>query len=218
MRVGGALSDALDGVVLGTLVLLWGPPGSGKSTLSAELGANLAAHLSGACWWLDRDQVSIDIIRACFDRAGVPPAGYADSRLRVVSPHDPRSPEFREIGWRDAFKVLPDDAAVVVIDSLQSWTGLHDHAEQSALLRAAQLLTPTVVVISEATKQGDAAGRLSNQHTGDATLTITTDTITVTKCRWRSAPVTIARPPRNVGPEPNHPVSATESKKPRRSL
>jgi predicted ATP-dependent serine protease len=210
----GVLSDALEGIVLGSVILLWGPPGAGKSTLAAELGARLAAHEGGACWWLDRDQLNRSLIKGCFTRAGVPKEGISDRRLRIVSPYPPHHPKFRPISWRDAFAAVPKRAPVAVVDSLQAWAGLHDFAEQSALLRAAQALGPTVVVISEATKSGDAAGRLSNQHTGDATVTITPDLITITKCRWRSAPVQIARTPLAGPPEgPDQPSSATESKK-----
>src|SRR3954451_12228137 len=50
------LSQALGGVVLGLKMLVGGVPGAGKSTLCAELAAQIAEKLDGEAYWLDGEQ------------------------------------------------------------------------------------------------------------------------------------------------------------------
>lgn len=189
------IARALGGVVPGSLLLLWGLPGAGKSTLAAELAAHLAHRFRGLCYWLDMEQLNGGLIKACFSRTGAP-----TDRLRVVRPDDSPAAQQIPITWREALAVIPrSPRTVVVVDSLQTWA--ESHREQAALLRAARNLRvephtvgPTVLVISHATKKGDAAGRNTNQHSGDANITVEPSRITVTKCRWSPCPRVLPRP------------------------
>src|SRR4029078_10102248 len=90
--------------------------------------------------------------------------------------------------------VEPNPRNVAVVDSLQTWAGPR-HSEQTALMRAVQELGPTTLVISHANKKGDAAGRITNQHSGDANVTVGRAEIIVTKGRWAERPRVISRPP-----------------------
>lgn len=195
IRTNALLGRALGGIVPGALVFLWGLPGSGKSTLAAELAAELAARMKGLCYWLDMEQLNGGLIKGCFTRTRSP-----TDRLRVVSPYDPGDPRHAPATWRDALAVVPrSDRIVVVIDSLQTWA--ESHRERAALMREVRTLRPssnargpTVLVISHATKKGDAVGRSTDQHSGDANVMVEPEQITVTKCRWIPCPRVVPRP------------------------
>ena len=190
------LARAMGGVVPGSQILIWGLPGAGKSTLAAEFAAQLARRFRGLCYWLDMEQLNGGLIKACFARTGSP-----TDRLRVVRPTESPDPRHAPVTWRDALAVIPRSSrVVVVVDSLQTWA--ETHREQAALMRTLRTLRPsadapgpTVLVISHATKKGDAAGRNTNQHSGDANVTVEPASITVTKCRWIPCPRVVHRPP-----------------------
>src|SRR5262249_5396567 len=103
------------------------------------------------------------------------------------------------VTWRDAITVVPrTPRVVVVVDSLQTWA--ESPREQTALMQSLRALRPspratgaTVLVISHATKKGDAVGRNTNQHSGDANVTVDASSITVTKCRWTPCPSILPR-------------------------
>lgn len=195
---GALLSKALGGVVPGMTILVWGQPGAGKSTLAAELAAAMAQVMKGMCYWLDMEQLNRSLIKACFTRTRSP-----TDRVRVISARSPRDPEYAPVTWRDALAAIPPKLRnVIVVDSLQTWAG-DNHREQTALMKAVQALGPTSIVISHANKKGEAAGRNTNQHSGDANLTVGITQITVTKCRWIQCPRMIQR-------LPDPPISATE--------
>ena len=196
IKCGALLSRALGGIVPGSVILLWGLPGAGKSTLAAELAAQLAQRFEGLCYWLDMEQLNGGLIKACFTRTG-----STTDRLRVVHPDDTPDPHRLPITWRDALAIIPrSPRAVVVVDSLQTWA--ESHREQTALMRSLRTLRPssrstgpTVIAISHATKKGDAVGRNTNQHSGDTNVTVDVTSITVTKCRWTPCPRSLPRPP-----------------------
>lgn len=192
------LSDALGGVVPGTTILLWGVAGSGKSTLAAQLAAAAAQQMRGLCYWLDMEQLNRSLIRACFTRTGA-----RTERVRVISARTPRDPMYAPVTWRDALAAIPASSpSIVVVDSLQTWAG-DSHREQTALMKAVQVLAATVIVISHANKKGDALGRSTNLHSGDANVTVTPSQITVTKCRWIQCPRVFPRAPALPSPTPS---------------
>ena len=85
------LSRALGGVVLGLKVLVGGPPGAGKSTLSAELASQIAEKLDGEGYWLDGEQ-NKDIGRELFPRTNSSP-----HRINLVIR---RAAKWIKVGWR----------------------------------------------------------------------------------------------------------------------
>lgn len=178
------LSEALGGIVLGLKILVGGIPGSGKSTLCAELAAQMAERLDGHAYWLDAEQ-NRDIVRELFPRTG-----SSSHRVRLVSRQ--RGNLGSKASYRDALQVVPRDAAVIVIDSLQRWA--RNFAEQTELLDTVTNLAPTVLVVSHFNKAGRFAGPVGNEYDADATVIIKPKRIEVTKCRWTLCPRSVERP------------------------
>lgn len=174
------LSQALGGVVLGLKILVGGIPGVGKSTLAAELAAEMADRLDNLAFWLDAEQ-NKDIVRELFPRTG----SSADRVVRVSKKNG--------AGWREALASVPaDDAAVIVIDSLQRWAS--SYREQTALLEALVSVRPTTLVISHFNKAGQFAGPVGNEYDADATALVLPNRVDVTKCRWSRCPRGADRP------------------------
>jgi hypothetical protein len=97
-----------------------------------------------------------------------------------------------KVGWRDALKAVPPDAAVIVVDSLQRWA--RGYAEQTALLEAVSAMKPTALVVSHFNKAGQFAGPIGNEYDVDATAIVRPKSVEVTKCRWSVCPRSIQRP------------------------
>jgi len=177
------LSRALGGIVLGLKILAGGPPGAGKSTLSAELASQIAEKLDGEGYWLDGEQ-NRDIVRELFPRTNSSP-----HRIKLVSR---RGAKGLKIGWREALKAVPPDAAVMVIDSLQRWA--MSLAEQTLLLEELSTMPQTALVVSHFNKAGQFAGRIGNEYDVDATAIVRPKVVEVTKCRWALCPRVFPRP------------------------
>lgn len=173
------LSEALGGVVLGFKILVGGNPGAGKSTLAAELAAEMAAKLNGIAFWLDAEQ-NTDVVRELFLRTN----SLVDRVVRVSKTNG--------AGWRDAFASVPKDAAVMVVDSLQRWAP--QYREQTALLEALNDVPSTAIVISHFNKAGRFAGPVGNEYDVDATVIVSDKRVDVTKCRWSRCPRGVKRP------------------------
>jgi predicted ATP-dependent serine protease len=142
---------------LGFKILVGGKPGVGKSTLAAELAAEMAHKLNGIAFWLDAEQ-NTDVVRELFLRTNSSP----DRVIRVSTTNG--------AGWREAFRSVPKDAAVVVIDSLQRWAS--QYREQTALLEALNDVQPTAIVISHFNKAGRFAGPVGNEYDVAATVIV----------------------------------------------
>lgn len=173
------LSQALGGVVLGLKVLVGGIPGVGKSTLAAELAAEMAERLDNIGFWLDAEQ-NKDMVRELFPRTG----SSVDRVVRVSKKNG--------AGWREALASVPADAAVIVVDSLQRWAT--SYREQTALLEALMGVRPTTLVISHFNKAGQFAGPVGNEYDADATALVLPNRVQVTKCRWSRCPRGADRP------------------------
>lgn len=173
------LSEALGGVVLGFKILVGGIPGAGKSTLAAELAAEMAEKLNGIAFWLDAEQ-NTDVVRELFLRTNSSP----DRIVRVSKTNG--------AGWREAFASVPKDAAVMVVDSLQRWAP--QYREQTSLLEALNDIAPTAIVISHFNKAGRFAGPVGNEYDVDATVIVSDKRVDVTKCRWSRCPRGVKRP------------------------
>ncbi|HMY17893.1 MAG TPA: hypothetical protein PKA58_16330 [Polyangium sp.] len=180
------LAQALGGIVHGYKILVGGIPGAGKSTLAAEIAAEMAADLKGLAFWLDAEQ-NTDVVRELFLRTNSSP----DRVVRVSKTNG--------AGWREAFASVPKDAAVMVVDSLQRWAP--QYREQTALLEALNDIAPTAIVISHFNKAGRFAGPVGNEYDVDATVIISEKRIDVTKCRWSRCPRYVERPVGTTGKE-----------------
>jgi DNA repair protein RadA/Sms len=189
------LSEALGGVVLGFKILVGGKPGAGKSTLGAELAAEMAEKLNGNAFWLDAEQ-NTDVVRELFLRTNSSP----DRIVRVSKTNG--------AGWREAFASVPKDAAVMVVDSLQRWAP--QYREQTALLEALNEVRPTAIVISHFNKAGRFAGPVGNEYDVDATVIVSDKRVDVTKCRWSRCPRGIKRPDVMAGKEEDDESSVDE--------
>jgi DNA repair protein RadA/Sms len=184
-QFGCALSDVLGGVELGRKILVGGQKGAGKSTVAAELAARMGEALSGAVYWLDRE-MDVSQVKALFLRSGSPM-----DRVRWVGP-DPDKPLEKPITWREALPIIGQDAAVVVVDSIQRWAV--SDSDQTALLAALRKLPCTVLVVSHANKAGEVAGRNANQHDVDAVVVVKKRKLIADKCRWTPTPRVFKRP------------------------
>lgn len=190
-QFGGPLSEVLGGVELGRKVLVAGKKGVGKSTVVAELAARMGESLGGAVYWLDRE-MDVAQVKALFVRSGSP-----TGRVRWIGP-DPDHPTERPITWREALPAVGNDAAIVVVDSLQRWA-VSDR-EQTEFLAALRKLPPTGVIISHANKAGQVAGRTANEHDVDAVVLVRKRKLVADKCRWTPTPREVRRAPHSATP------------------
>ena len=196
MQFPALLSEALGGIFLSGVLCVYGPAGSGKSTLAAELARVMARQLHAPAWWLDGDQGQPELIRECFERAGATGADLGPSRLIVAEADE-------GAGWRELVAGAPRRASLVVIDSVQSFTG-DSLAEERALVTAARSLAkpksgargPTVILIIETLKDGQASGTSRTPFKGDATIEVQPARVIVRKCRWagQACPYPVERP------------------------
>lgn len=189
------LSAALGGVVIGSRILVGGKPGAGKSTLAAELAAEMANKLNGLTFWLDAEQ-STELVAELFPRTNSAP----DRVIRVSKTNG--------AGWRDAIASVPNDASLLVIDSLQRWAP--QYREQAALLEALTEVHPTSMVISHFNKAGRFAGPVGNEYDVDATVIVTEKRVDVTKCRWSRCPRGVKREVETAEKGENHEGSIDE--------
>ena len=176
------LSQALGGVVLGLKMLIGGAPGAGKSTLCAELAAQIAEKVDGEAYWLDGEQ-NKQLVAELFARTNSPL-----HRVKLLSR---RHQKGKTVDWRNALKAVPPDAAIMVIDSLQRWAG--GMLQQTAMLEEIAAMPQTALVVSHFNKAGQFAGRMGNEYDVDATVIVRVKAVEVTKCRWTLCPRVVPR-------------------------
>lgn len=161
------------GLVPGSLVLLGGEPGIGKSTLLLQAAAGLARGTAG-----DRGVIyasgeeSPSQIRLRATRLGLL-AGLAGERIRVIAEHDVG--QIVEV----ARAVRP---ALVVVDSIQTATveeldgaaGSVGQVRESALrlMDLAKRDGVAVVLVGHVTKDGSIAGPKTLEHLVDAVVSL----------------------------------------------
>jgi predicted ATP-dependent serine protease len=172
------LARVLGGIRENGTILLAGEGGVGKSTASAELAAAVARDRNGLAYWLDRDQQAHDLIAALFDRVDA-----EMDRIVLVEERDPRDPAYQPLTWERALSDVPDRAACIVIDSVETWAATY--AEQRALARAAAAHAAAVkLVLCGTNAAGQLEGLAQLRRVGDAVVLLEPDVWNVRKCRW----------------------------------
>ncbi len=157
------------GVVPGSVILLAGEPGVGKSTLLLQVVAAVAASGTSALYVTGEE--SVEQVRGRAERVGsVSPGVFlaAESDVSAVVAH--------------AEAVSP---GVIVVDSVQTMTsaevdGVASGVSQvrevtAALIRLAKQRTMTCVLVGHVTKDGGIAGPRTLEHLVDVVLTFEGD-------------------------------------------
>lgn len=157
----------------GALVIVHGPPGSGKTTAALELG-----HELGGCLYADAEMSAAELERAA---------------LRVM----PRTAlgTVRRLTAIDAEAMLDalGDEPFVVIDSLHEWA--ESPGAVVALmgrLRAQRRQGQTIVVIAHEARAGNVRGDQGSEYRGDVVIRLTPREVSAVKCRW-TIPVKVKR-------------------------
>ena len=161
------------GLVPGSLVLLGGEPGIGKSTLLLQAAAGLARSASGTAGVLYASgEESPGQIRLRATRLGVL-AGPSGERIQVLAEHD--------VG-RIAEVARTTHPALVIVDSIQTATveeldgaaGSVGQVRESALrlMDLAKGDGIAVVLVGHVTKDGSIAGPKTLEHLVDAVVSL----------------------------------------------
>jgi DNA repair protein RadA/Sms len=162
------------GLVPGSLVLVGGEPGIGKSTLVLQAAAGLAARVSDSGGWVmyATGEESGAQVRLRASRLGLlgEPAGQA---VRVVAASDVE---------QIAVLAAEQRPALVVVDSIQTMTaggldgpaGSVGQVRESALrlMEVAKGEGIAVILIGHVTKDGSLAGPKTLEHLVDAVLSL----------------------------------------------
>lgn len=164
-RVLGEEPDGAAGLVVGSVVLIGGDPGAGKSTILGQMMANIARRGHTVLYATGEESI-----------------GQATARARRTGALDERVYILRETdtAWivHHAKQLTP---AVLVIDSVQTLEGdgIGASGSTSALRDSGNLMsrfakdTDTIVIlIGHVTKDGQIAGPQSLAHAVDVTLLI----------------------------------------------
>jgi energy-coupling factor transporter ATP-binding protein EcfA2 len=187
---GAHLNDLLGGIYRGALVLVVGAAGAGKSTYSAELAAFVATQLDSSIYWLDRDQKHPDLVRACFATLGV------DTSFRRVKLVQPPTLMPREWGIAQALELVPPDAAVIVIDSLETW-GANDTIRLALMDRVKEHPARLKLVIAGTNAEGGVSGIGALERADDATVYVEIKdgkhTVRLGKRRWPPCEAAVIR-------------------------
>lgn len=159
------------GFVEGSVILLGGDPGIGKSTLLTQASAALASHGKRVSYISGEEAISQIRLRA--ERLGL-----AHSPVELAS----------ETNVEDIIATLSDGPppSLVIIDSIQTmWTETVDSAPGTvtqvrgsahALIRFAKTKGSAVILVGHVTKDGQIAGPRVVEHMVDAVISFEGDT------------------------------------------
>jgi DNA repair protein RadA/Sms len=160
------------GLVAGSVVLLGGEPGIGKSTLLFQAGRGLAAGGSGDVLYASAEESAAQV-RLRAERLGI-----RDGGLLVL----PETDVSRIVAEAEARKA---SLALVVVDSVQAvadptlasspGTVSQVRASASELTRYAKSSGVPVLLVGHVTKDGSLAGPKSLEHLVDAVISIEGD-------------------------------------------
>ncbi len=169
-RIGTAL-PGLDrvlggGIVPGSVVLLGGEPGIGKSTLLLQVARGVA-RAAGEVLYVSGEE-SASQVRLRGERLGI-----REERLLVLAETDVTR-VIAECEARPPAVVVVDSIQAVRDPALSSAPGTVSQVREcaSALLRWAKARTVPVLLIGHVTKDGSLAGPKSLEHLVDAVVTI----------------------------------------------
>lgn len=148
------------GIVPGSLTLLGGEPGIGKSTLSAQI----AAHITGTYYFSGEESIAQVSMRV--KRLGLNPKDIALSNETVVE--------------SICATMKADTPPLVIIDSIQTMYANEADGEPGGttqiravttkLLQAAKQYDVPVIIIGHVTKDGNVAGPRTLEHMVDTVL------------------------------------------------
>ena len=154
------------GIVPGSVVLLGGEPGIGKSTLLLQVARGVA-RAGGEVLYVSGEE-STSQVRLRGERLGI-----REERLLVLAETDV-SRVVAELEARPPAVVVVDSIQAVRDPALSSAPGTVSQVRESAsaLLRWAKARTVPVFLIGHVTKDGSLAGPKSLEHLVDAVVTI----------------------------------------------
>jgi DNA repair protein RadA/Sms len=158
------------GLVPGSVVLLGGEPGIGKSTLLFQAGRGLAALGSGDVLYASAEESAAQV-RLRAERLGI-----HDGRLLVLAETDV-SRIVAEAEARSPAVVIVDSVQAVADPTLTSAPGTVSQVRASAgeLTRYAKARGVPVLLVGHVTKDGSLAGPKSLEHLVDAVISIEGD-------------------------------------------
>ena len=159
------------GLVPGSLVLLGGEPGIGKSTLLLQAAAGLARSEAGSAGILYASgEESPGQIRLRATRLGVL-AGVSGERIEVLAEHDVGRIAEVARGTRPALVVI-DSIQTATVDELDGAAGSVGQVRESALrlMDLAKGDGIAVILVGHVTKDGSIAGPKTLEHLVDAVV------------------------------------------------
>ncbi len=153
------------GLVPGSLVLVGGDPGIGKSTLVLQTAAALAGEVAGEVLYVSAEE-SAEQIRLRADRLGV-----ASPDLWVLSETDLER-VLREADDRKPGLLIVDSIQTVYLEDMTSAAGSVSQVREctARLMQWAKPRNIPVLIIGHVTKEGTIAGPRVLEHMVDAVL------------------------------------------------
>ena len=168
------LSKVVGGFAHGKIHAILGSAGAGKSTLAAQAASVIAERHGAPLWWLDGDQNSMGLVLRSFALARSHP-----HNLRV-----PRAEDDADLPWERAFALVPQDALVMVVDSLETWAPRSDKARGELLRALRKHGCRFKFVVAAAKADGTLAGDGLLERAWDASIFVQKKLIRTGKCRW----------------------------------
>ncbi len=159
------------GLVPGSVTLVSGPPGIGKSTLALQAAAGLARSTDAPVLYVAAEESPAQVRRRA-DRLGL----ATDSRLLVDAATSPAAIA-DSVGRGEVAAVIVDSIQTIVDPEVASAAGSVAQVRTCAqhLARLARETATTVVLIGHVTKDGSVAGPRTLEHVVDSVLSFEGD-------------------------------------------